>query len=126
MDSSRPSSLQILILSILLTSMEIFTATIRRAGKQSTSDRNQERGGTYKWNWNAPFMLSPHSPTRLYMGANKIFRSDDRGQSWKIISDDITSQTDRNTWPVMDHYWSIDAVAKDVSTSLYGMAVSIA
>jgi len=80
---------------------------------------------SYKWNWNTPYMLSPHSPTRLYMGANKIFRSDDRGQSWKVISDDITAKIDRNTWPVMDQFWSIDAVAKDVSTSLYGMAVSI-
>jgi photosystem II stability/assembly factor-like uncharacterized protein len=80
---------------------------------------------TYKWNWNAPFILSQHKHTRLYMAANKVFRSDDMGQSWDIISGDITTQTDRNTWPVMDHDWSIDAVAKDVSTSLYGCAVSL-
>jgi photosystem II stability/assembly factor-like uncharacterized protein len=86
-------------------------------------ERKDEK--TYKWNWNTPFILSPHSPTRLYMAANKVFRSDDRGQSWKVISDDITAQIDRNTWPVMDRYWSIDAVQKDVSTSLYGMAVSL-
>ncbi len=81
---------------------------------------------TYKWNWNAPFILSPHSPTRLYMAANKVFRSDDRGQSWKIISGDITTQVDRNTWEVMGHDWSIDAVGKDVSTSLYGTGVALA
>ncbi len=81
---------------------------------------------TYKWNWNAPFILSPHSPTRLYMVANKVFRSDDRGQSWQIISGDITTQTDRNTWPVMGRYWGVDAVAKDVSTSLFGTGVSLA
>lgn len=81
---------------------------------------------TYKWNWNAPFILSPHSPTRLYMTANKVFRSDDRGNTWKVISDDITRQLDRNTWPVMDRYWGVDAVVKDVSTSLFGMGVSLA
>lgn len=81
---------------------------------------------TYKWNWNTPFILSPHSPTRLYIAANKVFRSDDRGQSWKIISGDITTQTDRNTWPVMGRYWGIDAVAKDVSTSPFGTAISLA
>ncbi|MFU8844279.1 MAG: WD40/YVTN/BNR-like repeat-containing protein [Bacteroidales bacterium] len=79
----------------------------------------------YKWNWNTPFMLSPHSSTRLYLAANKVFRSDDRGNSWTVISDDITRQMDRNTWPVMDRFWSIDAVMKDVSTSLFGMAVSL-
>ncbi len=81
---------------------------------------------TYKWNWDAPYFISSHSETRLYMAANKVFRSDDRGNTWEVISDDITSKTDRNTWPVMDHYWSIDAVVKDVSTSLFGMGVSLA
>ena len=81
---------------------------------------------TYKWNWDTPFIISPHSNTRLYIAANKVFRSDNRGEAWEVISDDITAQVDRNTWPVMDHYWSYDAVAKDVSTSLFGMAVSLA
>ncbi|MGC9344337.1 MAG: WD40/YVTN/BNR-like repeat-containing protein, partial [Bacteroidales bacterium] len=81
---------------------------------------------TYKWNWNAPLIMSPHSNTRIYAFANKVFRSDDRGESWTVISDDLTSGTDRNTWPVMDHYWSIDAVKKDVSTSLFGTGVSLA
>ena len=88
----------------------------------------QPRAGeeNYKWNWNTPFILSPHSNTRLYIAANKVFRSDDRGNSWQVISDDITAQVDRNTWPVMGRYWSIDAVVKDVSTSLFGTAVSLA
>jgi photosystem II stability/assembly factor-like uncharacterized protein len=81
---------------------------------------------TYKWNWNTPFILSPHSGTRLYIAANKVFRSNDRGNSWEVISDDITAKVDRNTWPVMDRYWGVDAVKKDVSTSLFGTAVSLA
>ncbi|MBI9036845.1 MAG: hypothetical protein JEY97_01815 [Bacteroidales bacterium] len=80
---------------------------------------------TYKWNWNTPFIISPHSNTRLYMAANKVFKSDDRGHSWEVISDDLTSKTDRNTWPVMDRYWGVDAVVKDVSTSLYGTIISL-
>ncbi|MCK5067876.1 MAG: hypothetical protein KAR16_10570 [Bacteroidales bacterium] len=80
---------------------------------------------TYKWNWNAPLIISHHSNTRIYMMANKVFRSDDRGNSWEVISEDLTSGVDRNTWPVMDHYWSWDAVVKDVSTSLWGTGVSL-
>ena len=45
--------------------------------------------------------------------------------AWEVISDDLTSQVDRNTWPVMDKFWSIDAVAKDRSTSLWGTIVSL-
>ncbi|MBN2433544.1 MAG: glycosyl hydrolase, partial [Acidobacteria bacterium] len=81
---------------------------------------------TYRWNWNTPLFISPHSPTRLYCAANKVFRSDDRGDSWQVISDDITARIDRNTWPVMGKFWSVDAVAKDVSTSQYGTIVSLA
>lgn len=95
---------------------------------QNTGIKPQPRKGeeTYKWNWNTPFIISPHSGTRLYMAANKVFRSDNRGDKWEVISDDITAQVDRNTWPVMDRYWGVDAVQKDVSTSLFGMAVSLA
>ncbi len=88
--------------------------------------REREGEKLYKWNWNAPFILSKHNPTTLYMAANKVFKSIDRGNSWKVISDDITTKTDRNKWKVMGHYWGIDAVAKDVSTSLYGTAVAMA
>jgi len=80
---------------------------------------------TYKWNWNTPLIISPHSHTRLYCAANKVFRSDDRGNSWTVISDDLTAQIDRNKWPVMGKYWSADAVVKDVSSSLYGTIVSL-
>jgi photosystem II stability/assembly factor-like uncharacterized protein len=80
---------------------------------------------TFRWNWNAPLLLSPHSRTRLYSAANKVFRSDDRGDSWQVISDDLTAQIDRDRWPVMGKYWGADAVAKDVSTSLYGTIVAM-
>ncbi len=80
---------------------------------------------TYRWNWNTPFMISPHNPTRLYIAANKLFQSNDRGNSWTTISPDLTANIDRNTWKVMDKYWSSDAVVKDVSTSLYGTIVAL-
>ncbi|MEI7980654.1 MAG: glycosyl hydrolase [Bacteroidota bacterium] len=79
---------------------------------------------SYKWNWNTPLIVSPHAHHRLYCTANKVFRSDDRGNTWSVISDDLTAKIDRNSWPVMGKYWSIDAVQKDVSTSLYGTIIS--
>lgn len=98
-----------------------------RKSEESVDIRPEPRKDelTYKWNWNTPLILSPHSPTRLYCAANKVFRSDDRGDSWQVISEDLTAQIDRNTWPVMGKYWSSDAVVKDISTSLYGTIVSL-
>ncbi len=97
-----------------------------RKSQESLDIRPEPRKGelTYRWNWNTPLLISPHSNTRLYTCANKVFRSDDRGNSWQVISEDLTAQIDRNKWPVMGKYWPSDAVAKDVSTSLYGTIVS--
>jgi photosystem II stability/assembly factor-like uncharacterized protein len=81
---------------------------------------------TYKWYWDTPLIISPHQRERIYIAANKVFRSDDRGKTWDVISDDLSRNEDRNQFKVMGKYWSIDAVAKDVSTSLWGLIVSLA
>ncbi|MCD4794560.1 MAG: hypothetical protein K8R54_15090 [Bacteroidales bacterium] len=81
-------------------------------------------GEAYRWNWNAPFKVSNHQHTRLYFAANKVFRSDDRGNSWKIISPDLTKQLDRNDLKVMGIIQPTDAVAKNSSTSFFGNIVS--
>jgi photosystem II stability/assembly factor-like uncharacterized protein len=79
-----------------------------------------------RWNWDSPVIISPHSHTRLYFAANKLFRSDDRGDTWKAISGDLTRQIDRNKLPVMGKVWGPDAVAKNQSTSFYGNIVALA
>jgi photosystem II stability/assembly factor-like uncharacterized protein len=78
-----------------------------------------------RFNWDSPLILSPHSRTRLYFAAQRLFRSDDRGDSWRAVSPDLTAQIDRNTLEVMDRVWSADAVAKNASTSFYGNIVSL-
>ncbi|MFC1574769.1 hypothetical protein ACFL3Z_01680 [Gemmatimonadota bacterium] len=45
----------------------------------------------YRFDWNTPFILSPHNPQTLYLGANKVFKSVDRGDSWTEISPDLTA-----------------------------------
>ncbi|HQW22288.1 MAG TPA: glycosyl hydrolase [Bacteroidia bacterium] len=79
-----------------------------------------------RWNWDSPLLISTHKHTRLYCGANKLFRTDDMGNSWTAISGDLSRQIDRNNLPVMGRVWSMDAVAKNASTDIYGQLVSIA
>ncbi len=79
-----------------------------------------------RWNWDSPLIISPHSHTRLYFAAQKIYRSDDRGNSWKAVSPDLTRGLDRYELPVMGRIWGVDAVAKNASTSPYGNVVSLA
>ncbi len=78
-----------------------------------------------RWNWDSPLLVSPHSHTRLYFAANRLFRSDDRGNSWRAVSPDVTAGIDRNQLEVMGKVWSVDAVAKNTSTSIYGNIVSL-
>ncbi len=79
-----------------------------------------------RWNWDSPLLISPHAHSRLYFAANKVFRSDDRGNSWKAISGDLTRQLDRNQLPVMGKVWGPEAVAKNLSTSFYGNITALA
>ena len=79
----------------------------------------------YKWNWDAPLAVSNHKSGRLYFAANKVFRSDNYGNSWEVISDDLSRKIDRNKLKVYDRVLSMDAVAKNGSTSPYGTIVAL-
>ena len=79
----------------------------------------------YRWNWNSALIISPHNNKRLYYAAEKIFRSDDMGDSWQAVSPDLSRRIDRNTLEVMGRVWSVDAIAKNMSTSLWGSVISL-
>lgn len=78
----------------------------------------------YRWNWDAPLLISPHDNKTLYFCADKVFKSTNRGDDWETISPSLSSQIDRNKLAVMDQVWSIDAVMKNKSTTIYGNIVA--
>jgi photosystem II stability/assembly factor-like uncharacterized protein len=45
----------------------------------------------FRFNWKAPFILSPHDSRTIYLGGNYLFRSTDRGDTWRIISPDLST-----------------------------------
>ncbi len=80
---------------------------------------------TQRYNWDSPIIISPHSHTRLYFAGHKLFKSDNRGDDWKVISSDLSRGIDRNTLPVMGKIWGPDAIAKHQSTALWGNASAL-
>jgi photosystem II stability/assembly factor-like uncharacterized protein len=78
-----------------------------------------------RWHWDAPLLISPHANTRLYFASQRVYRSDDRGDSWRPVSGDLSRQLDRNKLELMGRVWGVDAVAKNSSTSLWGAVVSL-
>jgi photosystem II stability/assembly factor-like uncharacterized protein len=99
----------------------VLTRFNRKTG-QNTGIQPQAGAGEapLRWNWDSPLVLSPHLNTRLYFAANRVFKSDDRGDTWKAISGDLTRQLDRDKLLVMGKLWGPDAVARHASTSFYG------
>jgi photosystem II stability/assembly factor-like uncharacterized protein len=80
----------------------------------------------YRWNWDAPLLISQHDHKRVFFASNKLFKTTDRGNTWEVISPDLSRGVDRNKFTVMGKVWSVDAVAKNGSTDKYGQATTIA
>ena len=95
--------------------------TIKKVESAQALSHNIKKGDpALRWNWDAPLIVSPHKHTRLYFAANKVFKSDDRGNTWEEISPDLTRQLDRNKMKVMDRVWEMEGVEKNKSTTIFG------
>ena len=87
----------------------------RTTGEVISIQPQPEEGENYeRFNWDSPILVSPFSSTRLYFASQRVWRSDNRGDSWKPISGDLTRNEKRFTLPIMDKNWSWDN-AWDVS-----------
>jgi len=73
-----------------------------------------------RWNWSAPIIVSPHDHNTVYFGANYLFRSPNRGDSWEQLGGDLTRQLDRDKLPIMGKLWTKDAVAWHAGTADFG------
>jgi hypothetical protein len=72
-----------------------------------------------RFNWDSPVIVSPHAHTRLYYGSQYVWRSDDRGDSWKQISPDLTRNIFHLTQPIMGRTWSADALWDHGAMSMF-------
>ncbi len=98
----------------------------RRNGERVEIQPQPARGEpALRWHWDSPLIVSPHSSRRIYFGSQRLFRSDDRGDTWRAVSPDLTRGLDRNRLRMMGRIWSVDAVAKNTSTSFFGTVVAL-
>ncbi|MEO8678419.1 MAG: hypothetical protein ABI665_05195 [Vicinamibacterales bacterium] len=79
-----------------------------------------------RWNWNTPIVVSPHDHNTIYVGANKVFKSTDRGQTWTAISGDLTENTDRESLSLMGVAAKDIKIAKNDGVQSYGNLVTLA
>ncbi len=78
-----------------------------------------------RWNWDAPILISPHDPARLYHASQRVWRSDDRGDSWRPVSGDLSHGIDRLRQPMMDRVHSYDEGWDLYAMSMFGTVTSL-
>lgn len=78
-----------------------------------------------RFNWDAPILVSPHEPKRLYFASQRVWRSDDRGDSWKPISGDLTKNQSRIELPIMGGTQGWDMPWDVLAMSNYNTITSI-
>jgi photosystem II stability/assembly factor-like uncharacterized protein len=83
-------------------------------------------GERYRFNWNSPILVSPHDHNTVYYGGNRLFGSKDRGDTWTVVSPDLTSNLERDKMQIFGktakemlsrndgvvHYGTITAMAE--------------
>ncbi|MEO1574025.1 MAG: glycosyl hydrolase, partial [Pseudomonadota bacterium] len=79
-----------------------------------------------RFNWDAPILISSHDPARLYFASQRVWRSDDRGDSWRAISGDLSRDQNRFELPLMGRVWSYDSPWDLYAMSQFGTITSLA
>ncbi|WP_411895115.1 WD40/YVTN/BNR-like repeat-containing protein [Winogradskyella sp. A2] len=70
-----------------------------------------------RYNWDAPILVSPHKISTIYFASQRVWKSDNRGDSWTPISEDLTKNEERITLPIMgrqqswDNAWDVYAMS---------------
>ena len=96
--------------------------TLSRTGiRPQPPEGDDER---YRFNWNSPLEISPHNPARIYYGGNRLFISDDRGDTWER-TDDLTRQIDRDELEIMGVVNREITLSRNDGISRYGTITTI-
>jgi photosystem II stability/assembly factor-like uncharacterized protein len=101
---------------------------VDRVTGETMSIRPQPAPGepAYRWHWDTPLVMSAHDPKVIYAAANKVFRSADRGLSWTVLSQDLTSGANRDDIVTMGVKGSETRIARNDGIQAWPTIVSFA
>ncbi len=79
-----------------------------------------------RFNWDAPILVSQHNPKRLYFASQRVWKSENRGDSWNPVSSDLTKNQERLELPIMGKMKSFDNAWDVYAMSTYNTITSLA
>jgi photosystem II stability/assembly factor-like uncharacterized protein len=75
----------------------------RKTGEAVSIQPQPVAGENYeRFNWDSPILVSPHNPATIYFASQRVWKSENRGDSWTPISNDLTLNQERLELPIMD------------------------
>lgn len=95
-----------------ISRIDMKTGEVTDIQPQPGADEDYER-----FNWDAPILVSPHAPSTIFFASHRVWKSENRGDSWTAISDDLTKNQERITLPIMggqqswDSPWDVGAMS---------------
>ena len=95
-----------------------------RGGGGTGNVINAKPGDAYRFNWNTPVLLSPHDPRVLWIGGNRLFRSDNQGDLY-TASADLSKQIDRCKVSVMGAPGTSAQLSKNDGASSFGTITAV-
>ncbi|MFK7800071.1 MAG: glycosyl hydrolase [Anaerolineae bacterium] len=72
-----------------------------------------------RWNWDVPILISPHNHKRIYYPSQRLWRSDDQGDSWTAVSGDLTRNLNRYELEMMGRVHSVDDLYDNMAMSVF-------
>jgi hypothetical protein len=75
----------------------IFTGESKTIRPSAANTPNAPAGENFRFQWDTPMIISPVDPGILLVGANHLFKSTDRGDSWTMLGGDLTKNVNRDT-----------------------------
>jgi photosystem II stability/assembly factor-like uncharacterized protein len=98
-------------------------ARIDRRTKQARDIQPRANAGEkLRYNWNAPLHISPNDGKTLYIGAQYLFRTRDRGQSWDRISPDLTTNDQSKQQQELSGGITVDNSSAEMHTTIFAIA----
>jgi photosystem II stability/assembly factor-like uncharacterized protein len=95
-------------------------------GKSIKPQPEEGAGERYRFDWNSPILISPHNNRKIFLGGNRLFISTDRGDTWDVVTPDLTNNLDRDRLEIMGAVPRPNMLSGHDGQETYGHIVTIA